>query len=96
MEPCKLSEETKMESMATRYFFIWLMGRSKASSIPFVVSMKNSKLFSQIFHWQTQRGGEFKAEPRLSFVEGARDIVVLEAMLESGKREGAPVQVTKF
>ena len=36
------------------------------------------------------------AEPRLSFVEGARDVAVLEAMLESGAKQGELVQVKKF
>lgn len=35
-------------------------------------------------------------EPRLSYVEGARDVAVLEAMLESGAKNGAVVPVTKF
>ncbi|KAM3264530.1 dTDP-3,4-didehydro-2,6-dideoxy-alpha-D-glucose 3-reductase [Capsicum annuum] len=35
-------------------------------------------------------------DPRLSFAESARDVAVLEAMLESGKRQGALVQVKKF
>ncbi|CAH2053190.1 unnamed protein product [Thlaspi arvense] len=35
-------------------------------------------------------------EPRLSYVEGARDVAVLEAMLESGARNGAVVTVAKF
>lgn len=35
-------------------------------------------------------------EPRLSYVEGARDVAVLEAMLESGAKNGAVVPVNKF
>lgn len=35
-------------------------------------------------------------EPRLSYVEGARDVAVLEAMLESGARNGAIIPVKKF
>lgn len=38
----------------------------------------------------------YQVEHRLSFLEGARDVAVLEAMLESGKRQGAVVQVRKF
>ncbi|XP_075508793.1 dehydrogenase FPY6 [Primulina tabacum] len=38
----------------------------------------------------------YQVEQRLSFLEGARDVAVLEAMLESGKRQGAAVQVRKF
>lgn len=36
------------------------------------------------------------AEQRLSFVEGARDVAVLEAMLESGARQGELVHVKNF
>ncbi|OVA06659.1 Oxidoreductase [Macleaya cordata] len=43
-----------------------------------------------------QEGGSFEAEPRSSFVEGARDVAVLEAMLESGKKQGAKVSVKRF
>ncbi|KAL1197376.1 hypothetical protein V5N11_011964 [Cardamine amara subsp. amara] len=35
-------------------------------------------------------------EPRLSYVEGARDVAVLEAMLESGAKNGAVIPVIKF
>lgn len=37
-----------------------------------------------------------KAEPRSSYVEGARDVAVLEAMLESSTKQGAQVHVKKF
>ncbi|KAF5954604.1 hypothetical protein HYC85_007460 [Camellia sinensis] len=40
--------------------------------------------------------GSYEAEPRCSYVEGARDVAVLEAMLESGMKQGALVQVKKF
>lgn len=43
-----------------------------------------------------QKGTSYEAEPRMSFLEGARDVAVLEAMLESGTKQGAPVQVKKF
>ena len=36
------------------------------------------------------------AEPRLSIVEGARDVAVLEAIFESGAKEGEVVHVKKF
>ncbi|KAK1287904.1 hypothetical protein QJS10_CPB19g01018 [Acorus calamus] len=39
---------------------------------------------------------EYEAEPRSSYIEGARDIAVLEAMLESGVKNGAPIHVRKF
>jgi hypothetical protein len=40
--------------------------------------------------------GDHKAEPRSSYVEGARDVAVLEAMLESSEKQGAPVEVKRF
>jgi len=40
--------------------------------------------------------GDHNAEPRSSYVEGARDVAVLEAMLESSAKQGAPVQVKRF
>ncbi|XP_068643001.1 dehydrogenase FPY6 [Aristolochia californica] len=39
---------------------------------------------------------DYEAEPRSSFIEGARDIAVLEAMLESGMKQGAEVTVRNF
>lgn len=35
-------------------------------------------------------------DPRSSYVEGARDVAVLEAMLESSTKQGAQVHVKKF
>nr|CAB3453006.1 unnamed protein product [Digitaria exilis] len=42
------------------------------------------------------KDGSHKAEPRSSYIEGARDVAVLEAMLESSGKQGAPVQVKRF
>ncbi|ONM20433.1 NAD-dependent dihydrogenase, Gfo/Idh/MocA family [Zea mays] len=42
------------------------------------------------------KDGDHKAAPRGSYVEGARDVAVLEAMLESSAKQGAPVQVKRF
>lgn len=43
-----------------------------------------------------KKGEGYKAEPRLSFLEGARDVAVLDAMLESASKQGAQVEVSKF
>jgi len=43
-----------------------------------------------------QKGSDYEVEPRLSFLEGARDVAILDAMLESGSKQGALVQVKKF
>ncbi|KAM3256116.1 hypothetical protein ACQJBY_048946 [Aegilops geniculata] len=45
---------------------------------------------------QASKDGDHKAEPRSSYVEGARDVAVLEAMLESRAKQGAMVHVKKF
>ncbi|OEL37397.1 hypothetical protein BAE44_0001585 [Dichanthelium oligosanthes] len=45
---------------------------------------------------EASKDGGHKAEPRSSYVEGARDVAVLEAMLESSEKQGAPVQVKRF
>ncbi|KAM7502621.1 hypothetical protein LguiB_001525 [Lonicera macranthoides] len=37
-----------------------------------------------------------EADPRSSYAEGARDIAVLEAMLDSGNKQGSMIQVKKF
>lgn len=38
----------------------------------------------------------YEAEPRSSFIEGARDIAILEAMLESGIKQGAAIEVKRI
>lgn len=47
-----------------------------------------------LFVFQKEIG--YEAEPRCSFVEGARDAAVLLAMLGSGTRRGELVPVSKF
>ncbi|XP_038724786.1 uncharacterized protein YMR315W isoform X4 [Tripterygium wilfordii] len=42
------------------------------------------------------KGSGYETEPRSSFVEAARDVAVLEAMLISGTKNGALVQVKQF
>lgn len=43
-----------------------------------------------------QEGAIHEAEPRSSYIEGARDVAVLEAMLKSSEKQGAQVHVKKF
>lgn len=43
-----------------------------------------------------QASNNHKPDRRLSYVEGARDVAVLEAMLESGMKGGAVVPVKRF
>nr|XP_043609397.1 uncharacterized protein YMR315W [Erigeron canadensis] len=42
------------------------------------------------------KGCKIEAEARCSYVEGARDVAVLDAMLESGMNQGASIKVKKF
>lgn len=43
-----------------------------------------------------QKGSGHEVEPRLSYIEGARDVALLEAMLESGSKNGELTHVKKF
>ncbi|KAF7121007.1 hypothetical protein RHSIM_Rhsim13G0225400 [Rhododendron simsii] len=72
-------------------------GQSKCTFYPFSGVTEEFKAFINDFSQATlKKGKNFEPEPRCSFVEGARDVAVLEAMLESGMREGALVQVKRF
>ncbi|KAL6966393.1 hypothetical protein U1Q18_032174 [Sarracenia purpurea var. burkii] len=71
--------------------------QSKCSFYPFSGVTEELKAFiSDVSQATLKKGSSFEAEPRCSFVEGARDVAVLEAMLESGTRHGALVQVKRF
>lgn len=54
------------------------------------------KSFIRDIQQASVKGSYHEAEPRMSFVEGATDVAVLGAMLESGAKQGAPVHVKKF
>ncbi|KAI9081924.1 hypothetical protein K1719_036186 [Acacia pycnantha] len=72
-------------------------GQSKSSFFPFSGVTEEFKAFiNDVSHSTLKKESKFEAEPRLSFIEGARDVAVLEAMLESGARQGALVHVKKF
>lgn len=72
-------------------------GQSKSSFFPFSGVTEEFKAFiSDVSRSTLKKENQFEAEPRLSFIEGARDVAVLEAMLESGARQGALVHVKKF
>ncbi|KAG2675017.1 hypothetical protein I3760_13G164400 [Carya illinoinensis] len=72
-------------------------GQNKSSFFSFSGVTDELKAFiHDISQATVKNGSAYEAEPRLSFVEGARDVAVLEAMLESGARQGALVQVKKF
>nr|KYP58458.1 Uncharacterized protein YMR315W family [Cajanus cajan] len=73
-------------------------GQTKSSFFPFSGVTEELKAFINDVSENTLKlkGSQFEAESRLSFVEGARDVAVLEAMLESGARKGELVNVKKF
>lgn len=58
-----------------------------------IVGIRINLCTSAIFIWQ--KGESSQTEPKISYAEGARDFVVIDAMLESGNRQGALVQVKK-
>ncbi|TKY48347.1 oxidoreductase protein [Spatholobus suberectus] len=72
-------------------------GQSKSSFFPFSGVTEELKAFiNDVSENTLKKGSQFVAEPRLSFVEGARDVAVLEAMLESGAKQGELVHVKKL
>ncbi|KAK6802444.1 hypothetical protein RDI58_000224 [Solanum bulbocastanum] len=72
-------------------------GQSKSFFYPFSGFTDELKTFlSDVSTANLKKDHSSHIDPRLSFAEGARDVAVLDAMLESGKRQGALVQVKKF
>ncbi|KAL7113354.1 hypothetical protein ACP275_04G056300 [Erythranthe tilingii] len=72
-------------------------GQTKSWFYPFSGVTEELKTFlSDISLAALKKDGGYEVEPRISFLEGARDVAVLDAMLESGKRKGETVQVKKF
>ncbi|KHG07862.1 Uncharacterized protein F383_13730 [Gossypium arboreum] len=72
-------------------------GQSKSTFHPFCGVHEELKFFiHDIVQANLKQGNGYEAEPRSSFVEGARDVAVLEAMLESGSKGGTLVNVKKF
>ncbi|CAN6181788.1 unnamed protein product [Urochloa humidicola] len=70
-------------------------GQCQKTFYPFCGVNEELKTFVQDM-LAASKDGDHKAEPRSSYVEGARDVAVLEAMLESSAKQGAPVQVKRF
>ncbi|KAJ7947515.1 NAD-dependent dihydrogenase, Gfo/Idh/MocA family [Quillaja saponaria] len=77
--------------------FYGIDGQSKSSFFPFSGVTDELKAFiNDVSQATLKNGSHYEADSRISFVEGARDVAVLEAMLESGARQGSLVQVKKF
>ncbi|XP_057953533.1 dehydrogenase FPY6 isoform X2 [Malania oleifera] len=73
-------------------------GQNKTSFYPFSGVTEELKIFIHDISQATLKvvlNGSYEAEPRSSFAEGARDVAVLDAMLESGMKQGALVHVKK-
>lgn len=68
-------------------------GKCTSSFHPFSGVTEELKTF---LHDISEASSNHKPDSRLSFVEGARDVAVLEAMLESGTKKGAIVPVKTF
>ncbi|KAI5399304.1 hypothetical protein KIW84_064606 [Lathyrus oleraceus] len=72
-------------------------GQCKSSFFPFSgVTEELKAFFNDVSENTLKKGSQFVPEHRLSFVEGARDVALLEAMLKFGSRQGKQVQVKKF
>nr|GEV29286.1 hypothetical protein [Tanacetum cinerariifolium] len=68
-------------------------GETTSTFYPFSEVTDEVKAFlSDISKSTLQKGSKIEAEARCSFVEGARDVAVLDAMLESGIKQGESVQ----
>ncbi|XP_050221925.1 uncharacterized protein LOC126672067 [Mercurialis annua] len=72
-------------------------GQSKSSFYPFSGVTEELKTFiHDISQAKLKKGSSYETDPRLSFEEGARDVAILDAMLESGTKNGSLVQVKKI
>ncbi|KAK1356123.1 glucose--fructose oxidoreductase [Heracleum sosnowskyi] len=71
-------------------------GQSKVSFYPFSGVTEELKTFIHDMSQATLKKESYEAEPRSSFIEGARDIAILEAMLESGLKQGAAIEVKRI
>ncbi|KAL2487934.1 NAD(P)-binding Rossmann-fold superfamily protein [Forsythia ovata] len=72
-------------------------GQSKSWYYPFSGVTEELKTFiSDISQATLKKDHSYQAEPRITYLEGARDLAVLDAMLESGERKGTLVQVKKL
>ncbi|KAK4441499.1 hypothetical protein Salat_0484800 [Sesamum alatum] len=72
-------------------------GQTKTCYYPFRgVTEELKTFFNDISLANEKRDSSFLPEPRLSVLEGVRDVAVIEAILESGNKQGALVQVNKF
>lgn len=68
-------------------------GKSTEAFYPFSGVTDELKIFLTNVN---SEGPHTKFDPRLSYTEGARDVAVLEAMLESAEKQGAAVCVKTF
>ncbi|XP_021894116.1 uncharacterized protein YMR315W isoform X2 [Carica papaya] len=71
--------------------------QTKSFFYPFSGVTEELKTFIHDISQASLKGNvDYEAEPRISYLEGARDVAVLDAMLESAAKQGALVPVRKF
>nr|CAN75498.1 hypothetical protein VITISV_020272 [Vitis vinifera] len=89
----QLERGNKEGSHGYQFSFHGADGQCKSSFYPFSGVTEELKTFIHDISQATlKKGSSYEAETRLSFVEGARDVAILDAMLESGMRQGALIQ----
>ncbi|CAA7407984.1 unnamed protein product [Spirodela intermedia] len=71
-------------------------GSCQSSFFPFSGVNEELKAFFHDISQALDDGSSHEPDPRSSFIEAARDVAVLEAMLESSERDGAPAAVKTF
>ncbi|XP_051142447.1 uncharacterized protein LOC127259279 isoform X1 [Andrographis paniculata] len=72
-------------------------GQTKSSFYPFNGVTEELKFFlNNISEASDKKDGSLEMDPRISLLEGARDVAVVDAILESGKNSGALVNVKRF
>ncbi|XP_044506394.1 uncharacterized protein YMR315W-like isoform X1 [Mangifera indica] len=70
-------------------------GQSQSFFYPFSGVTDELKTFIHDIQ-EAKKGNGHEVEPRLSYIEGARDVAILEAMMESGSKNGALVHIKKL
>nr|GEV99035.1 NAD(P)-binding Rossmann-fold superfamily protein [Tanacetum cinerariifolium] len=71
---------------------------TKSTFYPYTGVIEELKtFFEDVFQTVVESGNyKYEVEPRCSYIEGARDIAILDAMLESGTKQGASIKVKNF
>ncbi|KAI4312024.1 hypothetical protein MLD38_036880 [Melastoma candidum] len=70
--------------------------RTTSTFYPFRGVTEELKAFLKDVSNARKKGNLYEPETRCSFIEGARDVAVLDAMLESAAKHGEPVNIKKL